>query len=214
MLLVELYLVLRGLRRLLLVFRGVHGRRGLLRRGWNGSVIGIKPAILLKYRLLLKLILRRTYRLSLLLLFFLKYLWQVRLALKCFVRRALVALLHLRHACVDDLRATRAILMDQLRRLIHRSIVVSSLHSLDLPLKFRGAACVDWRDLLVANEHGVAIDALAEAYIVMLTSTHTAVACLRAHDTIEQVCVAISLRFGTLVTDSMASTSLARGALA
>ena len=104
--------------------------------------------------------------------------------------------------------------MDQLRWLIDRPIVVSSLHGLDLTLKFRGAACVDRGDLLVANEHRVAVDALAEAYIVMLASSHTAVACLRAHDTIEQVCVAVCLRFGTLVTDSMASTSLARGALA
>ena len=105
--------------------------------------------------------------------------------------------------------------MDQIRRLVYRSIVVGSLHCFDLPLKFRGgAAGVDGGDLLIADEHWIAVDTLAEAHVVVLASAYAAMTGLRAHDTVEQVCVAISLRFGTLVTDTVASTALTRGSLA
>ena len=93
--------------------------------------------------------------------------------------------------------------MDQLW-LVHWSVVVRSLNSLNLPLEFRCTARVDRRDLLISNQHGLTIDAFSETY-AMLASAHAAMTCLGAY-TIEQICIAISLRFCTLIAHPVTLT--------
>ena len=97
-LLIELDLVLGRLWGLL--FLGcVHKWRLLGRR--HGCVIVTDDIFVLEDGLLLQLVLRWTYSLCLRFLLFLENLRQVRLALKSFIRRAFVTLLHLRHSSVD-----------------------------------------------------------------------------------------------------------------
>ena len=204
MLLIELDLVLRGLWRLLFL-RCVH-RWGLLRRRHRG-IVSYANVLVLEDRLLLQLVLRRTNRLGILLLLLLEDLWQVGLALEDLVRRTLIALLHLLHPRVHNL--ADALLMDQLR-LANRSVVVRSLHRLDLTLELRCTACVDRRDLLIAHKHGLAINTLTEAKPV-LACAHATMACLSAN-TAEQVLVASRLRFCTLVASHVTlARALIRG---
>ena len=131
---------------------------------------------MLEDRLFLQLVLRWANRLTILLLLLFEDLWQVRLALEGLVRRALIALLHLLHARVHNL--ADAFLMDELR-LTNRPVVVRSLHRLDLALELRCTTGIDRRDLLIADKHGLAIDALTEAE-PMLACAHAAMTGLSA----------------------------------
>ena len=204
MLLVELDLMLCGLWRLLFL-RCVH-RWGLLRCRHRG-IVGYTDILVLEDRLLWQLVLRRTNRLGVLLLFLFEDLRQVGLALEGLVRRALVALLQLLHSCVHNL--ADAFLMDQLR-LANRPVVVRSLHRLYLALELRCTARVDRRDLLIAHKHGLAIDTLTEAKPV-LACAHATMACLSAH-AVEKILVAIGLRFCALVASHVTlARALIRG---
>ena len=68
--------------------------------------------------------------------------------------------MHLLHPRVRNL--ANAFLMNQLW-LANRSVVVDSLRRLGLALELRCTACIDWRDLLVTDKHGLAVDTLTEA---------------------------------------------------